>query len=46
MANRVYIDIIGADITFSSICTEDINIQAASQFTRISDLVPDSNSCL
>jgi len=44
MANRVYIDIIGADITFSSICTEDINIQAVSQFTRISDLVPEMNT--
>lgn len=43
MANKVYIDIIGADITFSAICQEDINVQAISQFTRISDLVPEMN---
>ena len=40
MANRIYIDIIGANITFSAICQEDINVQAISQFSRISDLVP------
>ena len=43
MANRIYIDIIGADITFSAICQEDINVQAMSQFSRISDLVPGMN---
>lgn len=43
MANRIYIDIIGADITFSAICQEDINVQAISQFSRISDLVPGMN---
>ena len=40
MANRIYIDIIGADITFSAICQEDINVQAISQFSKISELVP------
>lgn len=40
MANRVYIDIIGTDIMFSAVCTEDINVQAVSQFSKISDLVP------
>ena len=43
MANRIYIDIIGANITFSAICQEDINVQAISQFSRISDLVPGMN---
>jgi hypothetical protein len=43
VANRVYIDIIGADITFSAICQEDINVQAISQFSRISDLIPGMN---
>ena len=43
MANRIYIDIIGADITFSAICQEDINVTAISQFSRISDLVPGMN---
>jgi len=43
VANRIYIDIIGADITFSAICQEDINVQAISQFSRISDLVPGMN---
>lgn len=43
MANRIYIDIIGANITFSAICQEDINVQAISQFSKISDLVPGMN---
>jgi hypothetical protein len=43
MANRVYIDIIGTNIMLSAVCSEDINVQAVSQFTRISDLVPGMN---
>ena len=44
MANRVYISILGPDITFSSVCTEDISVQAQSQFTRIGDFIPSIQS--
>jgi len=41
MANRVYISILDAkNITLSSVCTEDISVQAQSQFTRIGDFIP------
>ena len=40
MANRVYISILNTDITFSSVCTEDISVQAQSQFSRIGDFIP------
>lgn len=40
MANRVYISILGTEITFSSVCTEDISVQAQSQFSRIGDFIP------
>lgn len=44
MANRIYIDILDANIMLSAVCSEDINVQAVSQFTRISDLVPGMNT--
>jgi len=40
MANRIYISILGTDITFVSTCTEDVQVQAQSHFTRIGDFIP------
>jgi hypothetical protein len=40
MANRIYINIIGTDYSFFAPCTEDIQVQAISQFTKIGDFVP------
>jgi hypothetical protein len=43
MANKVYVNIIGTDIILSAICTEDIQVQAQSQFSSIGDMVPGIN---
>jgi hypothetical protein len=40
MANKIYMNVLGTDISFSAVCTEDIQVQAQSQFTRIGDFVP------
>jgi hypothetical protein len=43
MANKVYVNIIGTDIILSAVCTEDIQVQAQSQFSSIGDMVPGIN---
>jgi len=44
MANRIYIGIIGTDYSFYAPCTEDVQVQAISQFTKIGDFVPTMDS--